>query len=167
MRTTWLLDANLLIAMTHAGHVHHADAQTWFRTVPNRRWATCALTQLAFVRLSSNPRVTGDTSVSVAQVMQALEALTSHGDHEYWNDAPTPLHLASFSNPALVSHRQVTDAYLLELAHSRSQRLATLDRGLAAFAVATGLESTVEWIGSPATIQEPRARYGRKRLPVT
>jgi uncharacterized protein len=167
MRTTWLLDANLLIAMTCAGHVHHALAHTWFRTLPNRRWATCALTQLAFIRLSGHPRVTGGTSVSVAQAMQALEELTSHSDHEFWNDAPQPLHLTSFASPALVGHRQVTDAYLLEMAHSRNQRLATLDRDTAAFAAEVGLDGSVEWIGSPVTIQEPRARYVRRmRMPL-
>ena len=50
MRRVWLLDANLLIALTHAAHVHHAEAHAWFDAVPKRRWATCALTQLAFVR---------------------------------------------------------------------------------------------------------------------
>ena len=57
----WLLDANLLIALTHASHVHHGEVHAWFEQVVKRRWASCVLTQLAFVRLTSNPRIVGET----------------------------------------------------------------------------------------------------------
>jgi len=69
--TVWLLDANLLIALTHSAHIHHAEAHTWFAAHPKRRWATCALTQLAFVRLTSNPKVVG-SEITPAEAMQAL-----------------------------------------------------------------------------------------------
>jgi len=38
--------------------------------------------------------------------------------------------LASFSSAALAHHRQVTDAYLLELAAHHHAKLATLDAGI-------------------------------------
>ena len=154
----WLLDANLLIALTHAAHIHHAEAHAWFATRAKRRWATCALTQLAFVRLTSNPKVVG-TEIAPAQALQALGEMAALSTHEYWADAPEPLRLATLQSAALVGHRQVTDAYLLGLAALKQQRLATLDRGLESFAVAIGLTAHVELVSARPMVQEPRAKY--------
>lgn len=159
--TVWLLDANLLIALTHSAHVHHAEAHAWFGARAKRRWATCALTQLAFVRLTSNPKVVG-SEITPAEAMQALESMAAQPTHEYWPDAPEPQTLATLQSAALVGHRQVTDAYLLGLAVLREQRLATLDRGLVSFAHGTGLAAHVELVSAPLTVQEPAARYGAK-----
>ena len=158
----WLLDANLLIALTHASHVHHGEAHAWLEQVGKRHWATCALTQLAFVRLTSNPRVVGDT-ISPAQAMQALTSMTAQAQHEYWADAPEPLQVPTLSSAALVGHRQVTDAYLLGLAVLRGQCLATLDRGLVTFAQAGGLSAHVELVSAQPFVQQPAAPYRARR----
>ncbi len=154
----WLLDANLLIALTHAAHVHHGVAQDWFAALPKRRFATCTLTQLAYVRLSSNPRVAG-AEISPAQALNALRDLCAHPCHLFWHDKALPLEMASLNTPALVGHRQVTDAYLLGLAAAQGHKLATLDRGLLGFAQATQLAAHLEWVGTPLAAHEPRPRY--------
>lgn len=154
----WLLDANLLIALTHAAHVHHIEAHAWFALLPKRRWATCVLTQLAFIRLTSNPRVVGAT-INPLQAMQALRSMVSQPQHTYWADAPEPLGLAPLTHAAVVGHRQVTDAYLLGLAAQRGECLATLDRGLASFAAAAGLAGHAELVSAATSVQEPGAKY--------
>ena len=159
---TWLLDANLLIALTHAAHVHHSEAHAWFALLPKRRWATCVLTQLAFIRLTSNPRVVGAT-ITPPQAMQALRTMAAQPQHAYWSDAPEPLGLAPLTHAAVVGHRQVTDAYLLGLAAQRGERLATLDRGLASFAAAAGLAGHVELVSATSRVQEPGAMYAAPR----
>jgi uncharacterized protein len=158
----WLLDANLLIALTHAAHVHHREAHAWFADRSDRCFATCALTQLAFVRLSCNPRVVG-AEITPAQAMQALAELTAHSGHSYWADTPEPLGLATLNSAALVGHRQVTDAYLLGLAAQQDQILATLDRGLVSYATALRLHRHVELVSAPLNVQEPKAAYKAKR----
>ena len=158
----WLLDANLLIALTHASHIHHGEAHAWLEQVDKRRWATCALTQLAFVRLTSNPRVVGET-ITPPQAMQALASMTAHPQHEYWTDAPEPLQVPTLASAALVGHRQVTDAYLLGLAALRGQCLATLDRGLLTFSQAGGLSAHVELVSARPFAQEPVAPYCTRR----
>lgn len=158
----WLLDANLLIALTHASHVHHGEAHAWFEQVGKRRWASCALTQLAFVRLTSNPRVVGD-NISPAQAMEALASMTAPALHEYWADAPEPLSLATLNSAAVVGHRQVTDAYLLGLAVLRGQRLATLDRGLLTFAQASGQSAHIELVSARALVHERARPYRAAR----
>lgn len=159
----WLLDANLLIALTHSAHVHHTEAHTWFAAQPERRWATCALTQLAFVRLTSNPKVAG-CEIAPAEAMQALTTMAAQPTHTYWPDAPEPLQLTTLQSAALVGHRQVTDAYLLGLAVLRRQCLATLDRGLVSFATAAGLATHVELVSAQPMVQQPMAPYRVKRV---
>ncbi len=158
----WLLDANLLIALTHSAHVHHREAHAWFADRGDRSFATCALTQLAFVRLSCNPRVVG-AEITPAQAMQALGELAAHPGHRYWADTPEPLGLATLNSAALVGHRQVTDAYLLGLAAQQDQILATLDRGLVSYATALHLHRHVELVSAPLNVQEPKAAYKVKR----
>ncbi len=160
--SVWLLDANLLIALTHAAHVHHAEAHRWFALQPHRRWASCSLTQLAFVRLTSNPKVAGET-ISPAEAMQALATMTEQAGHEYWPESPEPLHVSTLSSAALVGHRQVTDAYLLGLTAHKGQRLATLDRGLLSFANALDLGAHIELVSAQPVAQESSAGYAAKR----
>lgn len=162
-RTVWLLDANLLIALTHAAHIHHAEAHAWLEQQPGRLWATCALTQLAFVRLTSNPQVVGER-IAPAAALQALSSMVAQPAHTYWPDAPEPVAMATLNSAALVGHRQVTDAYLLGLATHKRQRLATLDRGLYAFAQAIGLAGHIELVsGARVSVHEPAARRKAKR----
>ena len=158
----WLFDANLLIALTHAAHVHHGEAHRWFAARTKRRWATCALTQLAFLRLTSNPKVVGET-ISPADALDALATMTAQPLHEYWPESPEPRQLPTLQNLALVGHRQVTDAYLLGLAVHKRQQLATLDRGLLSFAAAQGLAAHVELVSAPSMAQGPAPRYAGKR----
>ena len=52
-----LLDVNTLIALSLPNHVHHGLVSRWFDGVA--RWATCSITQSAYIRLLLNPKVTG------------------------------------------------------------------------------------------------------------
>ncbi|GFG85164.1 PIN domain-containing protein [Mycolicibacter algericus] len=48
--------------------------------------------------------------------------------HEFWPDS---LSFADVTLTGVIGHRQVTDAYLAQLARAHNGRLATFDRGLA------------------------------------
>ena len=128
--TTRLLDVNVLIALAWPNHVHHESAQRWFAESGRKAWATCPLTQLAFVRISSNPAIV-PAAVSPRQAVRLMADVTAQPGHEFWPDALELTGVAEFSAAALVGHRQVTDAYLVALARSHGGRLATLDRGVA------------------------------------
>jgi predicted nucleic acid-binding protein len=54
-----LLDVNVLVALFDPSHVHHEAAHAWFGLNRKARWATCALTENAFVRILSNPAYPG------------------------------------------------------------------------------------------------------------
>jgi hypothetical protein len=42
--TPYLLDINVLLALTDPMHVHHDVAHQWFAQTGRHRWATCPLT---------------------------------------------------------------------------------------------------------------------------
>ena len=127
---THLLDVNLLVALAWPSHVHHERARSWFEGARGSGWATCPLTVLGFVRISSNPRAVGEDDVVPPEEALALISSVTSADqaHVFW---PDDLELSGSWSPALVvGHRQVTDAYLARLAEAHGGRLATLDRRL-------------------------------------
>jgi len=124
---TFLLDLNLLLALAWPSHVHHGMAHGWFEGEGSLRWATCPLTQLGFVRLSSNPAFTSD-AVTPAAALAMLEAMTALDRHESRPDDVDCVTGTFSTGIHMAVHRQVTDAYLFALARARSGCLATLDR---------------------------------------
>jgi toxin-antitoxin system PIN domain toxin len=117
----FLLDANVLIALLAAEHVHHEAAEAWL-VAEDRRFATCPITEGSLVRLLLRE---GQTAESAQVVVSGLAA---HPNHEFW---PNDISYSNVSMKGVIGHRQVTDAYLAELARSRSGLLATFDQGLA------------------------------------
>ena len=124
---TFLLDLNLLLALAWPSHVHHDLAHGWFEGEGSPRWATCPLTQLGFIRLSSNPLFTTD-AVTPDAALEMLGTMTAGDEHEFWPDDMDCV-VSGFSvGLRIAGHRHVSDAYLFSLARARSGCLATLDR---------------------------------------
>ncbi len=119
--TTALLDANVLIALVVAEHVHHEAASNWLST-SDAGFATCPITQGSLVRFLLR---SGQPAAAARDVVSAVE---NANRHEFW---PDDVSFARVEVGGVVGHRQVTDAYLAELARSRNGQLATLDSGLA------------------------------------
>jgi uncharacterized protein len=118
---TFLLDANVLIALVVADHVHHAAAEQWHAN-QTKKFATCPVTQGSLIRLLLREGQSSATAVA------ALEGIAGCTRHEFWPDSVT---FADVKMTGIVGHRQVTDAYLAQLARVNKGRLATFDQGLA------------------------------------
>lgn len=117
-----LLDANVLVALVVADHVHHEPASTWLAELRGRI-ASCPMTQGALVRLLVREGTSG------ADAQRVLAEILADERHEAW---PDHLSFGEVDLRAVIGHRQVTDAYLASLARARHGRLVTFDRGLAA-----------------------------------
>ena len=121
-----LLDVNVLLAIAWPNHPFHRPAVR--RLEEGERWATCALTELGFVRLSANP-VAVPGAVTPTEAAMLLHTLTKDAGHLYYKDMPSVAQWFSIFVPVR-GHNQVTDAYLLALARHHKARLVTFDARL-------------------------------------
>lgn len=126
----YLLDVNVLIALAWPNHTEHERVQEWFAQERSKGWATCLVTQLAFIRVSSNVAVPHHVSPSVAQ--RYLGEITSLPDHSYWAEPALGYAHTAFARTMsnTSTHASVTDGYLATLAVIHGGRLATLDKQL-------------------------------------
>lgn len=123
--TTWLLDGNVLAALTLADHPHHHRVRRWWLATTQDRFATCPVTEGTLLRL----QMMLAQDQSAAGAWSVLASLQAHPRHRFWT--------ANFSHTEispsrLTGHRQITDAWLAALARRQGGKLATLDEPLAA-----------------------------------
>lgn len=121
-----LLDVNVLIALFDPAHVHHEAAHKWFEINRKYRWATCPLTENAFVRVLSNSSYPGQ-STTIEDATSRLRTFCSDREHVFWPDSVSIRERGRFRWNHVQGHRQLTDVYLLALAISNQGRLATFD----------------------------------------
>ena len=122
--TTYLLDANVLIALTVAEHEHHARASRWASGVAS--FAICPVVEGALLRLLVR---LGESQATATTVLRAVRAMRGC---RFWTD---DVSYADVDSSRVRGHRQITDAYLVALVrrHPRSL-IATMDEGLAELA---------------------------------
>lgn len=127
----FLIDINVLLALAWPNHPHHQVATRWFEENSGSGWATCATTQLGFVRISSQPRFSPD-HVDPATASRLLLRWVAHPTHLYWREEAAGLTAPTFLNllPTVLTHNFVTDAFLVSIATANGGKLATLDEPL-------------------------------------
>ena len=118
---TYLLDANVLIALSISEHEHHSRVSTWLSTV--ERIALCPIVEGALVRFLIRVGESARTAIEI------VGRLRVNPRCDFWADS------VSYADVDLGrdrGHRQVTDAYLVALARTHDGcQLATLDVALA------------------------------------
>jgi uncharacterized protein len=144
--SAYLLDVNVLIALSWPGHAFHSSVQTWFSRNANKGWATCPLVEIGFVRLLSNPAFS-PRAVTPNEALEALKHNVKHSAHQFWKDELSIVEALELLRSQIAGHQQITDAYLLALAIRHKGKLATLDKRLVGAFGRTGAErSHVELI---------------------
>ncbi|MCU0755186.1 MAG: hypothetical protein MUE46_08700 [Xanthomonadales bacterium] len=121
-----LLDVNALVALGWEQHEHHAAVLG--RLHVRQAWASCAITQLGFIRISSIPGLF-HVSLTPAQAADVLAGLLADAQHRVLPDIPA---VSSVDWAQVSSSKHTTDAYLVVLANASEAHLLTLDRQLAA-----------------------------------
>lgn len=121
--STWLLDGNVLLALSIPEAADHATARAWFESNVVK-FATCPITQGTLLRL--HPRAAKDPRMEAA--WRTLEAMLAHPAHVFWADT---LSYAEVSPKRLQGGGQVTDAYLAALARHHRGKVATFDTAFA------------------------------------
>lgn len=141
-----LLDANILIALGDATHDHAGAALDFFESRATREgWATCPLTENAFLRILGNPKYPGGPG-STQEARRVLASILAAPGHRFWPDDLSLTETARI--PALPASQNLTDCYLLALAASKGGRLVTFDRGIDPTCVEGGREALLV-LGKP------------------
>jgi len=135
--TRYLLDVNVLVALIDPAHVQHDRAHDWFAAEGREAWATCPITENGVLRVVGHARYPNSpgTPAAVAELVAILLAL---GGHEFWPDDITLFDNQRIDTSRLLDSGQVTDTYLLALAHAHGGQFATFDRRLVTDAVLHG-----------------------------
>jgi toxin-antitoxin system PIN domain toxin len=113
-----LLDINVLLAAIWQQHPHFTKADAW---LVGRQVATCPLTELGFLRISTNKRA---LNANMAASRQLLEAFLQKHKAEF-----IPADLPALKSSARKSEA-LTDHYLADLASSKGMKFATFDTGI-------------------------------------
>ena len=115
---TYLLDVSSLMALLWGLHEHNARVTNW---QTNAELAVCPLTELGFLRISTQP-------VFGASVQQARKTLRD------WKQARKPRFVPcdteALDTDAPPGNARTTDFYLASLAERHGMQLATLDTGI-------------------------------------
>jgi predicted nucleic acid-binding protein len=95
------------------------------------------LTENGVLRIVGHARYPNSpgTPAAVVELMTGLRALSGH---EFWPDDLTLFDGRRIHGARLLDSAQVTDSYLLSLAHAHGGQLATFDRRLVTNAVVNG-----------------------------
>jgi toxin-antitoxin system PIN domain toxin len=122
----YLLDVNILVALGHTLHVHHSRAERWLKTIAPKAetLATCAITELGFVRVSVQAGLQPDVATA-AKALASLKASSPVGI-ELWSDAHGVDKLPRYVKKST----ELTDGHLLELARANGGQFVTLDGGI-------------------------------------
>jgi toxin-antitoxin system PIN domain toxin len=117
--SAFLLDANVLIALTVAEHEHHDPASSWIAETDE--FAVCPVVEGALIRFLLRM---GESAATASAV---LSGVRMHPRCAFWPDS---LSYIDADLTLIHGHRQVTDSYLVSLARDRRARLVTFDTAL-------------------------------------
>jgi len=121
----FLLDVNILVALGSDQHEHHRRALEWVTSMDRPTLATCSITELGFVRVSSG------ISAHASTVSLAKEALVQLKQISSLHFVFLPDDVSASSLPIWVKgHKQVTEGHLSALAAAHGYRLATFDKSI-------------------------------------
>ncbi|HVN64723.1 MAG TPA: TA system VapC family ribonuclease toxin, partial [Candidatus Binataceae bacterium] len=140
-----LFDADVLVALFDSLHVHHRAAHAWLRTNRGSRWATCAMTENAFLRVLSNPGYPGSRT-TIEDAASRLRELCSAPEHVFWTDSVSVRDCGRFRWRHVQGYRQIADVYLLALAVANQGRIATFDSAISIGAVQGAAAENLELI---------------------
>ena len=132
--TSYLIDVNVWLAITWDRHPQHASAVRWFETIDRAAFLFCRFTMLGFIRLLTNQRVMGDSTVTLNGALDL---------YDHWRRDPRvtlaaePPGTESMFRQAtervakLRATKSVANCYLVGFAEASGAHVVTFDRGLA------------------------------------
>lgn len=131
---SYLIDANVLLALLSRDHAHHEFARSWYRGLGDGEFGLCRLVQLTVVRLLATKRVMGEAVMPVSAGWRVLGELAEDSRVVFvGEDVETERLLPAMWRYAQPTPQLVNDGYLAALALSAGRRLVTFDAGFREF----------------------------------
>lgn len=129
MGSKYLLDLNVVVALTDDEHEHYESAHRWFSTLSGESWGTCPLSDAGYIRLGTSPAARiGSGSFTAA--IAVLVDLARRPGYCFWPITDEWAQLTAPFASRIFGHQQVTDAYLLGLAIKEDGVLVTFDKAI-------------------------------------
>jgi predicted nucleic acid-binding protein len=124
--TTWLLDGCTLIALAFPHHDFFEKATQWAKTEKEAgaTFVLCSITEGTLLRIL--PKYPGSSEIK--RVWSLLREMHTRPGFVFWNEG---FSYTEVPNDNLIGVKQITDAWLAELARRNGCKLATFDGGLA------------------------------------
>jgi len=122
---TYLLNVNALVALGFLQHEFHPRVADWVRTLALKaapQFATCAITELGFVRVLAQAPQYG-LAISQARTLLLRLKAADTLQFTFIEDAHDISHLPGW----VKTPKQITDGHLAQLAKTSGAVLATLD----------------------------------------
>jgi uncharacterized protein len=133
--STYLLDVNVLLALSDPMHIYHKAAHKWFAAKGQSAWATCPITENGFVRIASHPNYPNRPG-DVPAVLVILSQFCAMAGHHFWSEDVSIRELLQPN--VLIPHSQITDVFLLGIAVHKGGKLATFDQRIITSAIQGG-----------------------------
>ena len=126
------LDVNVWLAAAWARHEHHPVAKRWIDDAEDEL-AFCRVTQMAFLRLITNPTIMQRDAVSRRQAWDIVDRLMADPRARFLTEPEGLVALwVTFSKRDDRNHMLWTDNYLAAFAHGAHAELVTLERAFRA-----------------------------------
>jgi len=120
--TQYLLDVNALVAFGVFDHAFHARMIRWVKSQNSAIFASCSITELGFVRVSSQTPTYGLTVAEARTELMRIKQLPELS-WEFLQDDQDISHLPLW----VKTGGQTTDGHLVQLAAAHGAALATFD----------------------------------------
>jgi uncharacterized protein len=131
---SYLVDANVWVALAYAGHLHHSAARAWFSGLDRSEAVFCRLTHLAVLRILTTKAAMRLDTLSLDEAWKVYDVLRTNPRSAFAEEPPNLEHyfrrLAQSPRP---EPKALNDSYLAAFATASGLGLASFDNGFGRF----------------------------------
>lgn len=134
MRTIYLPDVNVWLALAFDSHTSHPVAAQWLAGASEASFAFCRATQSGFLRMATNASAFPHDAVTMPEAWNLHDRIRADR-RAIFAEEPADLerHWRKLADRPTRSHHLWADAYLAAFALAGGYEMVTLDRGFAQF----------------------------------
>lgn len=129
-----LPDINFWLALAFDSHAHHPVAEEWIESAATQSCLFCRVTQMGFLRLSTNRKVFPLDALTMANAWQRFDELLSD-ERVAFAEEPDDIESEwrGVTQLQTFSTNVWTDSYLAAFAQAADLEIVTFDKGFSRF----------------------------------